>query len=188
MLLRSVGPRAGFRTLTFSLPLEWAGRVSVVGNFNDWTPGHLTLQAAGEVARVSVELPNNYIAVFRYLAEGDHWFDEPEADVVDGGGSVVFGVEEAVADEPQPTASGDGPEAEATVLSPAQKAKKIGNKRREREEAKAAKAIEKARAKQKKLADKVTQAAQKQRKAAERVAKERERMAQKLAKKKSKKA
>ena len=185
MLLRSVGPRAGFRTLTFSLPLEWAGRVSVVGNFNDWTPGHLTLQAAGEVARVSVELPNNYIAVFRYLAEGDHWFDEPEADVVDGGGSVVFGVEEAVADEPQPTASGDGPEAEATVLSPAQKAKKIGNKRREREEAKA---IEKARAKQKKLADKVTQAAQKQRKAAERVAKERERMAQKLAKKKSKKA
>ena len=185
MLLRSVGPRAGFRTLTFSLPLEWAGRVSVVGNFNDWTPGHLTLQAAGEVARVSVELPNNYIAVFRYLAEGDHWFDEPEADVVDGGGSVVFGVEEAVADEPQPTASGDGPEAEATVLSPAQKAKKIGNKRREREEAKA---IEKARAKQKKLADTVTQAAQKQRKAAERVAKERERMAQKLAKKKSKKA
>lgn len=188
MLLRSVGSRAGHRTLTFLQPLEAADRVSVVGNFNDWTPGRLTLRAAGEVAEASVELPNNYIAVFRYLGEGDHWFDEPQADVVDAGGSVVFGVEdEPVADEPQPGAS-VVVEPEPSKLSPAAKAEKIGQKRREREEQKATQAIEKARAKQKKLADKVTKAAQKQRKAAERVAKERERVAKKAAKKAGKKA
>ena len=70
MLHRSPA-RAGLRTLTFTLPLEWAGRASVVGNFNDWMPGRLTLSADGDVARASVELPDDYIAVFRYLGEGD---------------------------------------------------------------------------------------------------------------------
>ena len=89
MLHRSPA-RAGLRTLTFTLPLEWAGRASVVGNFNDWTPGRLTLSADGDVARASVELPDDYIAVFRYLGEGDHWFDEPEADFIDAGASVIL--------------------------------------------------------------------------------------------------
>ena len=53
MLHRSPA-RAGLRTLTFTLPLEWAGRASVVGNFNDWTPGRLTLSAERDVARWSV--------------------------------------------------------------------------------------------------------------------------------------
>ena len=52
MLHRSPA-RAGLRTLTFTLPLEWAGRASVVGNFNDWTPGRLTLSADGDVTRVA---------------------------------------------------------------------------------------------------------------------------------------
>ena len=175
----------GHRTLTFSLPLEWAGRVSVVGNFNDWTPGRHTLVASGDVATASVELPSEYIAVFRYLGDGDHWFDEPEADFVDAGGSVVLAAAEAsepaewrdgrpaVAPEPGPSAP----------LSPAQKAKTVGRKRKEREEEKAREAAEKTRRKRKKLADKITKAAQKQRKAAERVAREREKAARKAAKK-----
>ncbi|MBB1499908.1 hypothetical protein H5397_00410 [Propioniciclava sp. MC1683] len=192
MLHRSPA-RAGLRTLTFTLPLEWAGRASVVGNFNDWTPGRLTLSADGDVARASVELPDDYIAVFRYLGEGDHWFDEPEADMVDGGGSVVW---------PEPWASGvveveDAPEAGEPAPakdaaprkpSPAEKAKKVGKKRREREEEKAREAAEEARKKSRKLADKVAKASDKQRKAAERVARERERMAAKQAKKAAKKA
>lgn len=208
MLQRSPATADGRRTLTFILPLEWAGRVSVVGNFNDWTPGRLTLSAAGGVAEASVDLPSDYIAVFRYLAEGDHWFDEEQADFVDGGGSVVLGaaVEEAPATavetvvspapetivpaevreevlqaaEPQPEASG--------LLSPAAKAVKVSKKRREREAEAARKAAEKARKKTKKLEDKVIKAALKQRKAAERMAKEREKAAKKLAKKAAKKA
>lgn len=172
MLHRTPAARAGRRTLTFTLPAEWAGRVSVVGNFNDWTPGRLTLERVGDAAVASVELPNEYVAVFRYLAEGDHWFDEPDADFVDGGGSVVLA----------------GPDVDAHPLSPAVKAKKVGKKRRAREAEKAAKAAEEARKKSKKLADKVRKAARKQRKAAEKVAEERERMARKLAKKTAKKA
>lgn len=196
MLHRSPA-RAGLRTLTFTLPLEWAGRASVVGNFNDWTPGRLTLSADGDVARASVELPDDYIAVFRYLGEGDHWFDEPEADMVDGGGSVVWPepwasgvVEVEDAPEVEPEAVGAAPAAEETPPrkpSPAEKAKKVGKKRREREEEKAREAAEKARKKSRKLADKVAKAADKQRKAAERVARERERMAAKQAKKAAKK-
>lgn len=171
MLLRTPA-RPGHRTLTFTLPAEWAGRVSVVGNFNDWTPGRLTLERVGDAAVASVELPNDYIAVFRYLGEGDHWFDEPDADVVDGGGSVVLA----------------GPDVDAHPLSPAVKAKKVGKKRRAREEEAARKAAEEARKKSKKLADKVTKAAHKQRKAAARMVEERERMARKAARKAAKKA
>lgn len=101
MLTRSPASVPGHRTLTFTLPAEWADRVSVVGNFNDWTPGQLTLVADGDVARASVVVANDYTAVFRYLGEGDHWFDEPEADHVDAGGSVVLPVTDETTDAAQ---------------------------------------------------------------------------------------
>lgn len=182
MLKRSPASVPGHRTLTFILPAEWADRVSVVGNFNDWTPRRLTLARVGDRAEASVDLPNEYIAVFRYLGEGDHWFDEPEADFVDGGASVVLA---APAVEPVEARVAEPVEA---LPSPAQKAKKVSRKRREREEEKVQQAAEKKRRKRKELADKITKAAQKQRKAAERMARERERMARKAAKKAAKKA
>ena len=43
MLIRLPAERPGFRTLTFRLEGD-PGAVSVVGNFNDWTPGVLVLE------------------------------------------------------------------------------------------------------------------------------------------------
>ena len=173
MLQRTLLADAGRRILTFTLPAEWAGRASVVGNFNDWTPGALAFEAVGDVAEASVSLPQDYTAVFRYLGEGGHWFDEPEADRVDGGGSVVLGVEPAEVAEASP--------------SPAERAVEVAEKKRRKAEEKALKAVEKARRRSSDLAAKVAKAADKQRKAAARVAKEAERQARKAAEKAKKK-
>lgn len=166
MLHRTPTDPTGRRTLTFTLPPEWAGRVSVVGNFNEWTPGRLVLVEEDGVARGAVVLPHDYVAVFRYLGEGGHWFDEPAADFVDGGGSVVLG---APGPEPVPD-------------TPATKAERVAAKRRREAEKAAGKAAEKQRKASGKLADRARKAAEKQRKAAEKVSREREKAARKLAK------
>ncbi|WP_411103142.1 isoamylase early set domain-containing protein [Streptomyces sp. cmx-4-9] len=62
-----------------------AGPVSVVGDFNDWTPGAHTLQPRGDGTRaVTVALAPQSAHSFRYLAAGDYWFDEESADGHDG--------------------------------------------------------------------------------------------------------
>ncbi|GAA4970020.1 isoamylase early set domain-containing protein [Actinoplanes utahensis] len=65
--------------VTFSLPAaEPAGRVSVVGDFNDWEPGRHELQARRNGTRtVSVSLgPGTY--KFRYLATDGIWLDDED--------------------------------------------------------------------------------------------------------------
>lgn len=81
--------------LTFALPADQPeGPVSVVGNFNDWTPGATRLVKRSNGQRsASVTVPADYIANFRYLAEDGVWFDETEADFIDDGASVVWGRE-----------------------------------------------------------------------------------------------
>lgn len=78
--------------LTFSLPVDHpAGQVSVVGNFNDWTPGrHRMIKRNNGTMSVSVTIPQDYIANFRYLGENGQWFDEPDADRIDSGASTVW--------------------------------------------------------------------------------------------------
>jgi hypothetical protein len=81
----------GGRKLTFFLPADHAGgAISVVGNFNDWTPGVHVLARRGATRSAGVVLPADYIAAFRYLGEDGLWFDEPEASFVDAGASVVL--------------------------------------------------------------------------------------------------
>lgn len=76
--------------ITFTLPADHpAGAISVVGNFNDWTPGANPLVKRGKSQSTSVVVPADYISVFRYLGENGQWFDEPEASYVDEGASVV---------------------------------------------------------------------------------------------------
>ena len=76
--------------ITFALPADHpVGEVSVVGTFNDWTPGRHRLQRRRNGTRtVSVTLaPGEHR--FRYLATGGVWFDDHTADGVDAQASVI---------------------------------------------------------------------------------------------------
>ena len=90
MLKISHSSKAAQTKLTFALPLDHpAGPVSVVGNFNDWTPGaHRLVKRANGTMSATVTLADTYIANFRYLGQDGVWFDEPEADYA--GASVVL--------------------------------------------------------------------------------------------------
>jgi 1,4-alpha-glucan branching enzyme len=65
--------------VTFVLPSqEPDGKVSVVGDFNGWTPGRHTLVRRSNGTRsVKVTVPAGQAFGFRYLAEGGVWFDDP---------------------------------------------------------------------------------------------------------------
>ena len=77
-------------TVTFVLDDTVTGPVSVVGDFNDWTPGaHVLRKRSNGTRSVSVTLPAGRPVRFRYLAEGGHWFDDPEAATDGEGGSLL---------------------------------------------------------------------------------------------------
>ncbi|MGN6521920.1 MAG: isoamylase early set domain-containing protein [Actinomycetes bacterium] len=67
--------------VTFSLPQEQpSGTVSVVGDFNDWTPGkHVLAKRANGTRSVAVTVPAGTSFRFRYLGENGHWFDDEAA-------------------------------------------------------------------------------------------------------------
>ena len=77
--------------LTFTLPAEGpAGPVSVVGDFNDWTPGRHQLKLLRDGTRsVTVRVPAAKTVRFRYLGAGGHWFDDPGVPERDGLDCVV---------------------------------------------------------------------------------------------------
>ena len=70
--------------VTFSIPGDQpVGDVSVVGTFNDWTPGrHQLIPRRNGTRSVSVILPPGEHR-FRYLATGGVWFDDHGADNID---------------------------------------------------------------------------------------------------------
>ncbi|GAA0905091.1 isoamylase early set domain-containing protein [Virgisporangium aurantiacum] len=75
--------------VTFSLPADDNGAVSVVGTFNDWTPGKHELVPRRDGTRsISVTLPPGEHR-FRYLATGGRWFDDHGADRVDPAGCTL---------------------------------------------------------------------------------------------------
>lgn len=56
------------------------GPVSVVGTFNDWTPGrHRLIRRSNGTRSVTVTLPSGQEQRFRYLGSGGRWFDDPDA-------------------------------------------------------------------------------------------------------------
>jgi 1,4-alpha-glucan branching enzyme len=77
--------------VTFVLPdAEAGGKVSVVGDFNNWIPGkHRMLRRTNGTWSVAVSLPPGTQQRFRYLAEGGHWFDDPDADLHTHEGGVL---------------------------------------------------------------------------------------------------
>ena len=83
-MLERVSVKQGTK-ITFVLPGTEAGPVSVVGDFNDWTPGAHPFAPRKDGSRaVSVLLPTGQTTAFRYHADGGHWFDEEAADHHDG--------------------------------------------------------------------------------------------------------
>jgi hypothetical protein len=89
-LLRNV--RTGAAYARFIVRGHWDDReVSVVGPFNDWTPGVDVLAPQRDGSRsLTIPVPDGVDVHFRYLATGNDWFDDPDADRVDEHGSTVF--------------------------------------------------------------------------------------------------
>ena len=72
-------PQGEVTHVTFVLPTDQPhGAVSVVGDFNDWTPGaHTLVRRSNGTRSVKVAVPAGQRFGFRYLAEGGVWFDDP---------------------------------------------------------------------------------------------------------------
>jgi hypothetical protein len=91
VIRRSNDKRTGKVKLTFALPMDaHDGTVSVVGDFNEWTPGrHTLVKRANGTRSVAVSLPSGTQSRFRYLGEGGYWFDDHDADHLDHQGGLL---------------------------------------------------------------------------------------------------
>lgn len=91
MLKKSRSTKSATCTLTFALPATALdGPVSVVGTFNDWTPGaHPLRRRSNGTASASVVVPSGTTVRFRYLGSEGRWFDDVDADEITPEGSVV---------------------------------------------------------------------------------------------------
>ncbi|MFC4555802.1 isoamylase early set domain-containing protein [Georgenia faecalis] len=91
MIKKSRDPKTGAAKLTFILPAtQIVGTVSVVGTFNDWTPGaHVLRRRSNGTVSTSVLVEPGQPVQFRYLATGGVWFDDESADAVTREGSLV---------------------------------------------------------------------------------------------------
>ena len=91
MLKKSRSAASATCTLTFALPVtQLEGPVSVVGTFNDWTPGvHVLRRRSNGTASAAVTVASGTEVRFRYLGEHGRWFDDADADVVTAEGGVV---------------------------------------------------------------------------------------------------
>ena len=78
-------------TVTFVLDDAAPGPVSVVGDFNSWTPGtHVLKKRSNGTRSVSVTMVPGRPVRFRYLGDGGVWFDDPQADAHDPQGSLLL--------------------------------------------------------------------------------------------------
>ncbi len=104
--------------LTFSLPNDGrGGDVSVVGSFNDWTPGRDPLEPTGDGLRSAVvDVPADADVHFRYLGSNGEWFDDPDADEITGDGGTVRPHRDPVGDES--SSAGHHTVAEAAAMGP----------------------------------------------------------------------
>ncbi len=75
--------------VTFSLSKDdYSEAVSVVGNFNDWSPfAHVMKKRSNGSRSATVTVPKGSSVHFRYLGHDGHWFDDADA-VVDDQGST----------------------------------------------------------------------------------------------------
>lgn len=80
----------GMVTLTFTLPGDIVGPVSVVGDFNHWNPyAHPMTRDEDGTHTVVVRRPQGTTICFRYLTDGGIWLDDADADDYDERGGIV---------------------------------------------------------------------------------------------------
>lgn len=83
-MIKKVDKRKSDRVnVTFVLPDDhpYGDDLSVVGDFNDWTPGtHRFVRRSNQTYSTNVTLPENGRYAFRYYSEEDGWVNEDEAD------------------------------------------------------------------------------------------------------------
>lgn len=83
-MIKKVDKRTRDRVkVTFVLPDDHAygEEVSVVGEFNDWTPGeHRFVRRSNKTYSTNVTLPKEGQYAFRYYSEEEGWINEEEAD------------------------------------------------------------------------------------------------------------
>jgi len=84
--------QAGQTHVTFVLPQDDpGGKVSVVGDFNNWTPGvHTLVRRANGTRSVKVTVPSGQAVAFRYLSEGGEWFNDPAVEHHDWQNGLVL--------------------------------------------------------------------------------------------------
>jgi 1,4-alpha-glucan branching enzyme len=77
--------------ITFVLPADQpAGRVSVVGDFNDWNPyAHPLRKRTNGTRSAIVRVPSGSRLHFRYLGEDGLWFDDDTAGHRDAYGGIL---------------------------------------------------------------------------------------------------
>ena len=83
--------KSGGTKVTFVLPLEDAPQAtSVAGDFNGWNPlTHPLKKRSNGTRSVSVELAEGQSLQFRYLADGGHWFNDPDVEADDSGNCAI---------------------------------------------------------------------------------------------------
>jgi len=83
-MIKKVDKRSSDRVkVTFVLPEDhpYEKDISVVGDFNDWTPGeHRLVRRSNQTFSANVLLPEDGRYAFRYYSDADGWIDEQEAD------------------------------------------------------------------------------------------------------------
>lgn len=52
----------------------------MVGDFNDWDPRATVMSRRGETRQATVVVQEGRRYAFRYLAAGEHWFNDEAAD------------------------------------------------------------------------------------------------------------
>ncbi|TCO60992.1 isoamylase early set domain-containing protein [Actinocrispum wychmicini] len=90
-MIKTRRTKNGMVTVTWVLPADvHEGPVSVVGCFNDWTPGTHVLGRRSNGTRSTSYTVNPGTEIrFRYLGHGGRWFNDPESGH-DGGDGVIL--------------------------------------------------------------------------------------------------
>lgn len=113
-------PETGRIVVHFVLPAaEHPDPVSVVGNFNEWTPGtDLLIDHGDGTIGVNVPVEPGTVLHFRYLGSNHRWFDDPDAEQVTADGGV-YHVPTGLAAHTEDEAASDAEDGAAAPVVPA---------------------------------------------------------------------